>query len=165
MSQTTKIEWTDKVWNPVTGCDKVSQGCKFCYAETIAQRFWKGRSFSDVQMHEDRLLQPYKFNTGTKVFVNSMSDLFHKDVSFEFIKNVMKVIHDKPTVTFQILTKRPYRMVQFFEWLNNPNLAENFPNLWLGVSVEDQETANERIPYLLQVPVAVRFLSCEPLLG
>ena len=161
----TKIEWTDEVWNPVTGCNKVSQGCKNCYAETLAKRFWDERKFTDVICHGDRLLLPYKFKRGSRVFVNSMSDLFHEDVPFEFIRNVMNTIHMNSTLTFQILTKRPQRMVEFFKWLNNSNLAVNFPNMWLGVSVENQATADERIPLLLQVPAAVHFLSCEPLLG
>lgn len=164
-SNNSKIEWTDKTWNPVTGCTKVSQGCKHCYAERIYERFNGKGSFKNVICHDDRLSQPFKWKKPAMVFVNSMSDLFHEDVPFEFIRKVMGVIHDKQIHTFQILTKRAERMYEFFKWLNNSNLAVNFPNMWLGVSVEDQKSANERIPFLLQVPSAVRFLSCEPLLG
>ncbi len=163
--QNSKIEWTDKTWNPVTGCTKVSQGCKNCYAEKIYERFNGKGSFKEVVCHEDRLMQPFHWKQPALVFVNSMSDLFHEDVPFEFIRKVLKTIYDKPTHTFQILTKRPERMYDFFKWLNNSNIAVNFPNMWLGVSVEDQKAADERIPLLLLVPAAVRFLSCEPLLG
>jgi len=167
---TTKIEWATKVWNPTTGCTKVSPGCKNCYAEKqhfrlmhMHPRKYTKPFLDGVESHEDELLLPYKWKKPERVFVNSMSDLFHEDVDFYFIQKVMKVIHEKPTHTFMILTKRADRMLRFFKWFDNPNLAINFPNLWLGVSVEDQTRANERIPILLQIPAAVRFLSCEPL--
>lgn len=165
MSQSTKIEWATKVWNPVTGCNKVSQGCKNCYAETVAKRFWGERKFTDVVMHEDRLHLP-NWKTPQRVFVNSMSDLFHEDVSFHFIYNVWMRMYANPQHTFMILTKRPERIIKYIEWFKN-FLGEFIvlPNVWLGVSVENQETANERIPLLVQVPAAVRWLSCEPLLG
>lgn len=162
---TSKIEWTDKTWNPVTGCTKISQGCKHCYAETFYERFHGKGSFRNVTCHEDRLRIPFAWKKPSMVFVNSMSDLFHEDVPFSFIKSVLHTIYHAPMHTFQILTKRPERMVQFFKWLDNSDLSANFPNMWLGVSVEDQGAADERIPLLLQVPAAVRFLSCEPLLG
>lgn len=167
MSQSTKIEWATKVWNPVTGCNKVSQGCKFCYAETVANRFWVTRKFTDVQMHEDRLQLP-NWKTPQRVFVNSMSDLFHESVSFEFINEVFYSMQCADLHTFLILTKRPQRMLDFFNWIAGSDNLAYVPflnNVWLGVSVEDQTTANERIPLLLQVPAAVRWLSCEPLLG
>ncbi len=179
----TSIEWTDFTWNPVTGCNKVSQGCKNCYAETLATRFWGKRKFTDVIMHEDRLNEPAK-NTkkwaGKKVFVCSMSDLFHESVTFEFIVNVWRCFADHPQTTFQLLTKRPERALEFMKWAApvffNDKLQSKaramgnqtylpLPNIWIGTSCEDQATANERIPLLLQIPAAVRFLSCEPLLG
>jgi protein gp37 len=159
-----KIEWTDVTWNPVTGCTKVSQGCKNCYAESIFKRFEKNwHKFGDVTCHQERLNQPSKIKKPCKIFVNSMSDLFHEDVPFEFIGRVMDVILSNPQHTFQILTKRPERMKDYFRiWTN---LFGMLDNLWLGVSVENQETANRRIPILLDIPAKVRFLSCEPLLG
>ncbi len=158
---TSKIEWTDKTWNPVTGCTKVSQGCKNCYAERIHERFNGQGSFKKVLAHPERLDQPLKWKKPFKIFVNSMSDLFHEDVPFEFIMEVLFVIRKCPQHTFQILTKRPQRMLDFFTKYAECGAGHN---IWLGVSVEDQATADERIPLLLQVPAAVRFLSCEPLL-
>jgi protein gp37 len=173
MSTTTKIQWTDKTWNPITGCTKVSQGCKHCYAETMAKRMWatqykpnadgSPRQFGDVRVHPDRLEEPLHWRKPARVFVNSMSDLFHEDVPDEFIGAVFAVMLRAPQHTFQILTKRPERMVAWFRDF----YANQMPslNVWLGVSVEDQANANKRIPLLLQTPAHVRFLSCEPLLG
>lgn len=164
----TKIEWVKNkngeqgaTWNPVTGCSKVSQGCKNCYAEGIAKRFWGDRKFTDVQCHPERLEQPLKRKKPTTYFVNSMSDLFHPDVPFEFIDMVFDVMEVSVQHTFQILTKRPKRMFEYCEGYRNPG----FPNVWLGVSVEDQGTADERVPVLLECPAAVRFVSYEPALG
>jgi len=158
------IEWTEVTWNPVTGCTKVSAGCKNCYAESIFKRFEKKwHKFGDVTCHEDRLQQPSKIKKPSKIFVNSMSDLFHKDVPFAFIDKVMKVIEDNPQHTFQILTKRPEIALEYFRsWTIHFGFPEN---IWLGVSVENQKSANRRIPILLDIPAKVRFLSCEPLLG
>lgn len=159
--QLTKIEWTDATWNPVTGCTKVSAGCKNCYGERIAKRFWGERKFTDVQCHADRLDQPLHWKKPRRVFVNSMSDLFHEDVPDDFIADVFGVIMDQKAQrhTFQILTKRPYRMMKWFKaWINVP-----LHNIWLGVSVENQDEV-WRIETLLQTPAAVRFVSCEPLL-
>lgn len=163
-----KIEWTDRTWNPVTGCTKVSQGCKNCYAERLYERFHGPHSFKNIISHSERLQQPLKWKQPSLIFVNSMSDLFHEDLPFEFIDKVFMVMALCKQHTFQILTKRPERMVEYFS--NHPAeiLKPGFlplSNVWLGVSVEDQVTADERIPLLLQVPAAVRFLSCEPLLG
>lgn len=158
----TKIEWTDTTWNPVTGCSKVSAGCKHCYAEGIAKRFWGDRKFTDVQTHPKRLEQPLHWKKPRRIFVNSMSDLFHDDVPTHFIVSVMAVAEKCPQHTFQVLTKRPKRMLEFFD-VEMCCPAPN--NVHLGVSVEDQPTADERIPLLLQTPAAVRFVSCEPLLG
>jgi protein gp37 len=166
-----KIEWTQRTWNPVTGCNKVSQGCKNCYAEVMHKRLMGmypgkySKPFNEgVELHEDELMKPYSWKPSL-IFVNSMSDLFHDDVPFDFIKRVFSVIHEKRTHTFQILTKRAKRMYDFFEWLDNSDVMVNFPNLWIGVSVEDQQTANERIPFLVASRAGHKFLSIEPLLG
>lgn len=260
----TPIEWTatvnadgsvtpGKVWNPVTGCHKVSPGCKHCYAEGIAKRFWKTqyppvlvnplpdqfrtgaeaaagealaieleaagdtrpREFTDVQCHPDRLTEPFSWKKPCKVFVNSMSDLFEEAVPFEFIAAVFAVMAYCDRHIFQVLTKRPDRMRDFMEWVNAPEGSERISelygdragqqvtmarmhrvdediamrvwgfddsgvdlnaclhnngvwppeNVWLGVSVENQKYADERIPLLLQTPAAVRFISYEPALG
>jgi protein gp37 len=187
----TKIEWTDETWNPVTGCTKVSQGCKNCYAERLAPRVFAGqmysppgetvptrpRVFTDVLCHPERLDAPLHWKKPRRVFVNSMSDLFHEDVPDEFIGNVFSTMGNCDDQdrghTFQILTKRPERMLIYMKehardaW-NGPRMnCSAFPprNVWLGVSVEDQATADERIPLLLQTPAAVRFISYEPALG
>lgn len=189
----TKIEWTDEVWNPVTGCTKVSQGCKNCYAERFAERFWRVRErkdgtidydnfrkFTEVRCHEDRLDIPSHWRKPRRIFVNSMSDLFHEDVPDEFIWRVFKqMTFGNRRHTYQILTKRPKRMYDWFEankerFWHYPKPGKDMqyisapwpdPCIWLGVSCEDQETADERIPVLLHTPAAVRFVSCEPLLG
>lgn len=161
-----KIEWTEKTWNPVTGCSKVSQGCKHCYAERIFQRPYPGRDFTDVRTHEDRLDAPLHWRKPSRIFVNSMSDLFHEKVPFEFIDAVRQITFEAKQHTFQILTKRPERMLTYWNWSYEKNLIPEWPsNVWLGVSVEDQKTADERIPLLLQTPAAVRWISAEPLLG
>lgn len=163
-----KIEWTEKSWNPVSGCSKVSTGCKFCYAETIAKRFWKDRKFTDVQFHEDRLDLPLKWKKPYMIFVNSMSDLFHEKIDFYHINKIMLTVFKCYKHTFQVLTKRPERAYEYFiksckkEF---PFYITNLSNLWLGVSVENQETADLRIPILLQIPVEVKWLSIEPLLS
>lgn len=191
MGDATKIEWTDATWNPVTGCAKVSQGCKHCYAEREWPRMTKlvpayaGRDFTDVRTHADRLDQPLRWKKPRRIFVNSMSDLFHPDVPDEFIDQVFAVMAMAPRHTFQVLTKRPGRMRDYM--LRSPNtkalreLAPSVrglpmhegevispwprPNVWLGVSVENQAAADERIPLLLDTPAAVRWISAEPLLG
>ena len=162
-----KIEWTDRVWNPVTGCTKVSHGCKNCYAESIANRFWGDRKFTDVLCHEDRLALPGSWKKGKMIFVNSMSDLFHDDVQDDFIDRVYKVMAENKQHTFQVLTKRPERMLEYYKKVygGKDMLYEDvIPNIWLGVSVEDQKSADERIPLLLKTPAAIRWLSVEPLL-
>jgi protein gp37 len=157
----TKIEWADKVWNPVTGCTKVSQGCKNCYAERLAKRFWGERKFSDVRWHEDRLNEPLKWKKPCRVFVNSMSDLFHPDLGDGYIAAAFQVMREASQHTFMILTKRPERMLAYM--MKYPREAAS--NIWLGVSVEDQKTADLRIPILLQTPAMIRFVSVEPMLG
>jgi protein gp37 len=172
---TTKIEWCmnpdgtpGEVWNPVTGCQKVSQGCRNCYAERIAARFWGERRFTDVICHEDRLDIPFHWKKPRRVFVNSMSDLFHEDVPDKFIGRVWSKMLEFPKHTFLILTKRPQRMADVISRIVTECERKGLRranNIWLGVSAEDQKTASERVPYLLQTPAAVRFVSCEPLLG
>ncbi len=183
----TSIEWTrsddgspGETWNPVTGCTKVSSGCKHCYAERVFPRPYPGRKFTDVRCHPERLEQPLRWRKPRRVFVNSMSDLFHEDVPDEFILDVFTIMAIASSHTFQVLTKRPRRMLDFLEkhdvediynqWYSfdgGPREVYSWPlhNVWLGISCEDQATADERIPLLLQTPAAVRFLSCEPLLG
>lgn len=233
MSGNSNIEWTQKTWNPVTGCTKVSPGCAHCYAETIDHRFdhdkvgklpWAfpaSRGGRGVTLHPERLGDPLRWRKPSLVFVNSMSDLFHEDVPDDFIARCFVAMMLAKNQTFQVLTKRPDRMANllprlkalmrdemyraiglhydegepepwyFFRqgrhhgapreywierWysdhtdndLKNPHLDwRNWPlrNVWMGVSVENQLWADRRIPYLLETPAAVRFLSCEPLLG
>jgi protein gp37 len=198
----TKIEWTQRphtkgeTWNPVVGCTKVSQGCKNCYAKTIHDNRHKAYSegklqnvkqyavpFEHVQLMPERLTMPLKWKSPRTIFVNSVSDLFHESVPFSYIDQVFAVMALTPQHTYQILTKRPERMAEYFR-TGRPNRLEEIcsiwhhlsgqpaevsewplPNVWLGTSVEDQATADARIPYLLRCPAAVRFLSCEPLLG
>ena len=234
----TSIGWTDATWNPVVGCARVSAGCKHCYAETMAarqvlmsraqgrrspylpvvdeqRRRWNRRAV----FLPERLAEPLSWRKPSRVFVNSMSDLFHEDITFEQVAAVFGVMAATPRHTYQVLTKRPERMVEFFEhvfgledtentinreaiergwviwdgnaprcgWPKNarpidyahlyaaaPNPATlckrlpwvwPLPNVWLGVSVEDQRAADKRIPLLLQAPAVVRFISAEPLLG
>lgn len=157
-SANTGIEWTDKTWNPTTGCDKVSAGCKNCYAEAITQRF--PQNFPNgfkLTTYEDRLDQPRKWRSPSRIFVNSMSDLFHDEVPLEFLQKVFKVMNETPQHIYQILTKRHKRLVELAGKLTWS------PNIWMGVSVENQKVS-DRIDGLRQVPAKVRFLSCEPLL-
>lgn len=233
MGATTNIEWTDSTWNPLRGCSRVSEGCRNCYAEKVAYRFsgpgqayeglavlrnghasWTGK----VSFAEKHLLDPLKWKDPRRIFVNSMSDLFHENVPYEWIDRIFAVMALCPQHTFQVLTKRPERMLRYLsqpdlagqlmdcqvdmaDWNHSPkemstavdralrkvgrkeNCGESpwtgkdsycwmpkinkwpLPNVWLGVSVENQKAADERIPLLLQTPAAVRFLSCEPLLG
>ena len=188
MSDKTKIEWTDATWNPVTGCTKVSTGCDHCYAETIATRFFGTPLYPngfEVTLRPERLDQPIRWKRPRRIFVNSMSDLFHADVPDDYIAQVFAVMAIASRHTFQVLTKRHGRMKallnsrDFYATVrghlrNTYGFSEVdafgtdlFPllNVWLGVSVEDQKTADLRIPLLLDTPAAVRFLSCEPLLG
>jgi protein gp37 len=207
----TAIEWTDRTWNPVRGCSRVSEGCRNCYAERIAARFsGPGEAFHDfakvpeaggaawtgkVALIPEKLDEPLRWRKPSRVFVNSMSDLFHEKLSDADIDRVFAVMACSPRHTFQVLTKRPERMRAYIE----PRAARPFawwqglvlttgdwglledagnaferigerrpfplPNVWLGVSVEDQPTADERIPLLMATPAAVRFVSYEPALG
>lgn len=212
----TDIEWTDEVWNPVVGCARVSPGCENCYAERVAHRGLteRHRGLTVVGKHGPRwtgearfvpeaLSKPLHLRKPRRVFVNSMSDLFHDDITFEQIAAVFGVMAATPHLTYQVLTKRPARMLEFFRWVDEVAAEEFFgsrhdlvlscaasvvngdawdrtldrcglaiegglwpiQNLWLGVSVEDQRRADERIPLLLECPAALRFLSVEPMLG
>jgi protein gp37 len=176
-----KIEWTDQSWNPVTGCTKISPGCKNCYAERFAIRMFgaiygktaegKPRPFAEVRCHPERLEQPLHWKKPRMVFVNSMSDLFHEDVPFRFVDEVVVHASMARQHVFQILTKRPQRAAHYANLCAQLAVVRRStplwpqPNIWLGVSVEDQETADERIPLLLQTPAAVRFVSVEAMLG
>lgn len=174
MADKTGIEWTDATWNPVTGCAKVSAGCKHCYAERNWGRLqhlpaYAGRAFTDVATHADRLLQPLSWRRPRRIFVNSMSDLFHQDIHADFIGMVFRTMARAPQHTFQVLTKRAERMQRL---LTHPKMRGfvgdapwPLPNVWIGVSVEDQATADKRIPLLLDTPAAVRWISAEPLLA
>jgi protein gp37 len=190
----TSIEWTDESWNPVTGCTKVSPGCKNCYAERMTERFGR-QKFTDIILHPDRLDKPLRWRKPRRVFVNSMSDLFHEDVPDDYIAAVFGVMARASHHTFQILTKREDRMREWFTqephrgWLSyvicasgceNPQVFKKplgakemgeivkrgwpLPNAWLGVSVETTDYL-WRADHLREVPAAVRFLSLEPLLG
>lgn len=180
---TTNIEWTDRTWNPVTGCTKISDGCTNCYAETIAERFRGKAAFPkgfDVDIRAHKVNDPLGWRKPTRIFVNSMSDLFHDEVDQAWIADIFAVMAAACRHTFQLLTKRHARMRHLLndrQWVAHVRSraigkglpADQWqwplPNLWLGVSVENQQWANIRIPRLLETPAAVRFLSCEPLLG
>ena len=163
MSGKTKIEWADRVWNPVVGCTPVSAGCAHCYAKRMYDRFYQGKPFSEVQLHPERLGDPEKWKAPARVFVNSMSDLFHEDVPDDFIVKVWEAMRLSTRHTFMVLTKRPERLLEFSQKYYYVGYTEK--NIWLGVSVEDQKTADERIPLLLQTPAVLRFVSVEPMLG
>ncbi len=207
MGSISKIEWTDATWNPITGCSRVSEGCRHCYAERFAHRFsgpgqryegltvlanghpqWTGK----IQFNEKALLAPLRWQKPRRIFVNSMSDLFHESVTDEQRDRIFAVMALCPQHIFQVLTKRPERMLRYLSTGPHAsvNLREPFigraaleihvqrgagpllkwaglplPNVWLGVSVENQPAADERIPLLLETPAAARFISAEPLLG
>ena len=163
--RTTKISWTDHTWNPVTGCDQVSPGCKNCYALVQAERFRGSPGWPngfDLQLRPQSLEKPLKRKTPARFFVNSMSDLFHEDIPDDYLRKVWAVMTWCEHHTFQILTKRAEEMSDRIARLDLP-----LPhNIWLGVSVENQLFADRRIPLLVELPCeGVRFLSCEPLLG
>lgn len=160
---TSKIEWTESTWNPVTGCTKISSGCKNCYAERMAVRLQKMgnknyRNGFEVTTHEHVLEYPLKWKRPQTIFVNSMSDLFHEEIPDDFIFRVFKVMEKTHWHRFQILTKRSERLKELSLSLNWPN------NIWVGVSVENSDV-RYRIDDLRQVPAAIRFLSIEPLIG
>lgn len=159
------IEWTELTWNPTTGCDKISQGCKNCYAERMSKRLNsmgvdKYRNVFKITEHPESLAEPLKWKKRKIVFVNSMSDLFHEDVSDEFILKVFEVMKQTQHV-YQVLTKRAERLLDFDKRV----LKGKWPyNVWMGVSVEDEENM-DRIKFLAKTKARVKFLSCEPLIG
>lgn len=163
MSTSSRIEWTEQTWNPTVGCTKISPGCKHCYAEVMAQRLHamgiKGyeNGFA-LTLLSNRLKEPSRRKKSTIYFVNSMSDVFHEDVPFEYIDKIFETITETPQHVYQILTKRAERMAEYFESRQVP------ANTWLGVSVENKKHGVPRIDYLRQLKVEVRFLSVEPLL-
>lgn len=165
----TKIEWATHSWNPVTGCTPVSEGCQNCYAQRIANRL-RGRCGYPaddpfrVTLHPERLGEPLRWRKPSRVFVCSMGDLFHPDVQPIWLSMIFNVIRECPQHTFMVLTKRPEIAL---EHLGNAMLQPYFglPNLWIGVTAENQQRADERIPILLQIPAVVRFVSVEPMLG
>lgn len=194
MGTKTGISWTDATWNPTVGCSRVSPGCEHCYAERVAHRFGAlkghkleglttpdGRWNGKVRLEERALLQPMTWRAPRKVFVDSMSDLFHESLEKPEIDRVFAVMALRRHLTFQILTKRAFNMQVYLSNQDTPRLVWEaarvlfpgnslapqwpLPNVWVGVSVEDQKRADERVPILLQTPAAVRFLSVEPLLG
>ena len=163
MSSYSSIEWTDATWNPVTGCTKVSPGCKYCYAERLALRLEamgnpRYRNGFSLTLHQDLLELPLKWHQPKRIFVNSMSDLFHEDIPAQYVKAVFKVMNRASWHNFQILTKRPERLAELAAEVTWS------PNIWQGVSVESPEYL-WRIAHLRQVPARVRFLSLEPLLA
>lgn len=188
MSAKSGITWTDSTWSPVTGCTKVSAGCKNCYAEREVEGRWSknpksvfyGRAFTDVRCHPEKLEQPLHWKKPRKIFVCPRGDLFHEAVPDQFIADVFGIMAASSQHVFQVLTKRPDRALKLlgagcmggFETAveeclalySDKDLVWPLPNVWFGVSAEDQATANERIPLLLKTPAAVRWLSMEPLL-
>jgi len=165
VSENSSIEWTDATWNPVRGCTKISPGCKHCYACTFAERF-RGvprhpyEQGFDLRLVPEKLFDPLKWSSAKRVFVNSMSDLFHEEVSFEYISRVQDVMAEAWWHTFQVLTKRAERLEQY----SNTRSADKLSNVWWGVSVEDRKYGLPRINYLRNAAVQFRFLSIEPLL-
>lgn len=157
------IEWTEMTWNPTTGCDKISAGCKFCYAEIMSKRLQamgveKYKNNFEVRTHEEALNIPYTWKNSKVVFVNSMSDLFHKEIPLAFIQKVFKVMNENPQHVFQVLTKRSERLLELhteLKWTHN---------IWMGVSVENNKV-RRRIDQLRQTNAKVKFLSIEPLIG
>ncbi|HUG39535.1 MAG TPA: phage Gp37/Gp68 family protein [Longimicrobiales bacterium] len=180
MGQRSGIEWTDATWNPVTGCTRVSAGCDNCYAATLANRLLKDaylalapqvdshvarRDPFAVRLWPERLEDPLRWREPRQIFVNSMSDLFHKDVPEAFVRRVFEVMLEGSWHVYQVLTKRPARARRFFD--RNRDMFDGNgmpPHIWMGTSVENQDVVY-RIRQLLQVPAPVRFLSCEPLIG
>lgn len=163
MAASSKIEWTQMTWNPVTGCSKVSQGCKHCYAERLAKRLQsmgnpRYRNGFKVTLHPDILDLPLKWKKPSIIFVNSMSDLFHENIPLGFIKQVFLTMEQAQHHVFQILTKRSKRLSELANELPWPH------NVWIGVSIEDSRVLH-RIHDLQEVPAYIRFLSCEPLIG
>ena len=171
MAKYSRIEWTDATWSPVTGCTPISEGCQNCYAQRMAKRLagrcgYPAEEPFRVTLHPERLDEPLKWKKPRKVFVCSMGDLFHEDVPDEFVWKVFDVMFEAggDKHIYLILTKRPERMHKFIRNIEDWDSSEA-PHIWLGVTAENQQRADERIPILLQIPAAVRFISVEPMLG
>lgn len=167
MSQTSKIEWTDATWNPIRGCQKISPGCKNCYAEAFAERFRGvvGHPYEqgfDVKIVPEKLLEPFSWTSSKMVFVNSMSDLFLADVGIDYITKVVKVMVAANWHTYQVLTKRAERLVKLLD--NELEFATKHQHIWWGVSVEDKRYGLPRIDLLRKSKAKIKFLSIEPLL-
>jgi protein gp37 len=167
MADSTQIEWTDSTWNPVTGCTKITAGCDFCYAERFSERFRgvKDHPFEsgfDLKLRPARLTQPLQWKQPRRIFVNSMSDLFHKEVPDEFIDAVFDTMEKATWHTFQVLTKRSSLMTRYLKKRYGTGLAPS--HIWLGVSVEDAKNT-VRLKHLKQARASVKFVSFEPLLG
>lgn len=167
MSNYSNIEWTDATWNPTRGCTKISAGCKNCYAETFSERFRgvPGHPFEfgfDLKLVPEKLEEPLKWQTPKKIFVNSMSDLFHKDIPDEYIYKVFSVMRLADWHIYQVLTKRPERMKRLFDTLLKE--FSELKHIWLGVSVENRKHGIPRISLLQNTNIPTRFLSIEPLL-
>ena len=195
----TRINWTNQTWNPIIGCTKISEGCKNCYAEKMAFRLthientyyygnvvkydqkkpkWNGKTY----FNSSALEKPFRWKKPRMIFVCSMSDLFHESTPFEWIEKVWDVMCQTPQHTYQILTKRPERMLEFYKWLGDKCRDYGFDSvpsssddpldyistpdhIWIGVTTENQKQVDKRIPILLEIPAKVRFVSCEPLLS
>ena len=167
MSEHSKIEWTDATWNPVRGCTKITPGCDHCYAATFAERFRSvpGHPYEqgfDLRLVPEKLAEPLRWKTPRMVFVNSMSDLFHKDVPEDYVEAVCRTMERANWHTYQVLTKRSSRMRNLLQ--ARLQFVASLPHIWWGVSVEDRAHGLLRIEHLRQAPAAVRFLSLEPLL-
>lgn len=166
----TKIEWADVTWNPITGCTPVSEGCQHCYAKRMANRlagrfgYPKNEPFS-LTFHRDHLFDPMNWKKPKRIFVCSMGDLFHVDIMIEWFENIFSVINNCRQHTFIILTKRPQNIEPAFYDTNILGGGDYLPNVHLGVSVENQQRADERIPILLRIPAAKRIINIEPMLG
>jgi len=163
MATKSRIEWTESTWNPLTGCNKISPGCKFCYAERFAKRLQamgqpNYRNGFELTLHEHAVEQPLSWKKPQMIFVNSMSDLFHKDVPLEFIQKVFDVMNQADWHVFQVLTKRSERLLEVHRHLSWPQ------NVWMGVSVENSDYTF-RIDHLRKTGAKIKFLSLEPLLG
>ena len=169
----TIIAWTDTTWNAIFGCSKVSEGCRHCYAERIALKFghskkeWTAANAPEnVQLKPNKLRDPYKLKQPTRIFVNSMSDLFHELVPDGYIDQIFAVMVELPQHTFQALTKRPERMARYVAgWLRRTGRDIVPAHIWLGTSMEDQKNFDKRLPHLLATKATIRFISAEPLIG
>ena len=175
----TKIQWASDTWSPVTGCTPISCGCANCYARRMAQRLRGRFGYPQdepfrVTLHHDRLWEPFRWKKARRVFVCSMGDLFHEDVTWQFHRAVFSHMHhanyrNPDPHIFMVLTKRPERMRDFIlkykEWLGFNTWEREYPNVWLGVSVENQAAADKRIPVLMDIPASLRFVSIEPMIG